>query len=349
MVAGGLGCSSRSLTPTDPTRPSDASTRPSDAARPSDASKKPIDAATRPVDASMGRLDASTRPFDAGIDASLDCGCQVGADGVMHMSWSCLQTYYGGATNVLRWCGSPGSLVATCGLVVYSYRDNNGLLEEFVYDESSGLQVGGHYETNIQYYAWACPDQDISALKVEGGTFPASSCTTSTPCGCGADGRSIACPPPADAGTSSWDAAACDCRIGADGVLRMSWDCFCAAYGCGNPEQGWCGGPGQWTTGCGLDVYTWDRFGETQIYVYDKSGTQVGTQMQTGGAGFFECPTDPTLQSATVAGGMFPAASCATSVCPCDPVPGGGVGHTFTCPGSDGGSSDAAQDHSIAH
>ena len=125
----------------------------------------------------------------------------------------------------------------------------------------------------------------------------------------------------------------------------MSWDCFCAAYGCGNPRDGWCGGPGQWTSGCGLDVYTYDRLGLPQIYVYDQSGTQVGTEMTVGGASFFECPTDPTLKSPIVAGGMFPAASCATAVCSCDEQPGGGLIGTYTGPASDGGARvDAAAD-----
>jgi hypothetical protein len=297
----------------------------------------------RPFDASM--RDASVRPVDANLDAQPSCNCMVGGDGVMHMSWSCFQTLLGGPTNVARFCGAPGSLASACGLVVYTYYDDNGLLQEYVYDDSTGWQVGGHYEVNTQYYAWACPDQPtLTAMKVEGGTFPASSCTTTTPCGCAADGKSVACPPPPDAGANPWDAGACDCRIGADGVLRMSWDCFCAAYGCENPELGWCGSPGQWTTGCGLDVFTYDRLGKNQIYVYDQTGTEVGTQMQVGGASFFECPTDPTLKSPTVAGGTFPSSSCASVVCPCDPVPGGGVAHTFTCPASDGGARDAAAD-----
>ena len=137
------------------------------------------------------------------------------------------------------------------------------------------------------------------------------------------------------------DATDCGCRIGSDGVLRMSWGCFCTSYGCGNPWLGWCGAPGQWTSGCGLDVFTYDRLGLTQIYVYDQTGTQVGTQLQNSGVAF-ECPTDPTLTSLTVAGGMFPGAACPATVCPCN------ADRTFTCPAPDlgispdGGTHDAA-------
>jgi hypothetical protein len=66
--------------------------------------------------------------------------------------------------------------------------------------------------------------------------------------------------------------------------------------------------------------------------------------MQNGGTNFFECPTDPTLQSPTVAGGTFPAASCATTVCPCDHDSSGSFTGAFTCPASDAGSRDAAAD-----
>jgi hypothetical protein len=335
MVVGGFGCSSRSLTDAGPLRTIDASTRPIDA------SSRPADAA-RAGDASHP-VDASPRASDAGLDTRLACDCQLGGDGVMHMSWSCFEAYVG-TRNVLQFCGAPGALTSACGLVDYTFYDENGLLQEYVYDESSGEQVGGHYATNIPYYAYKCPDQTISALMVESGIFPASSCTTRTACGCTADGRSLACPPP-DAGASPWDAGACDCRIDSDGVLRMSWDCFSPGFVSGSPESGWCGAPGQWTRGCGLDVFTWDRLGLMQIDVYDQTGTEVGTQIQDPGANFFQCPTDPTLKSATVASGMFPAASCATTVCPCDLNPSGGIIGTFTCPTPDGGAHrDAAGD-----
>jgi hypothetical protein len=318
------------------TRPLDGSMRVIDAStRPLDGSTRPLDGSTRSFDALMRLGDASSRPLDAGPDTGLGCNCRVGADGVLRMSWSCFQTSVG-TKNVLQFCGAPGALTSACDLVVYTFYDGNGLLQQYVYDETSSVQVGGHYES--EYTPFACPDQNLSARKVESGTFADSSCTTRTACGCNAEGRSLACPPP-DAGASPWDAGACGCRIDDHGVLRMSWDCFCASYSCGNPWHGWCGAPGQWTTGCGLDVFTYDNLGLNQIFVYDQTGTQVGTQMQNGGTNFFECPTDPTLQSATVAGGTFPAATCATAVCACD-----SSGGTFTCPASDAGSSDAAAD-----
>ena len=179
MVVGAFGCSSSPLTDTGPLRTIDASTRPIDAARLADAYSHPI--------------DASPRASDAGLDTRLGCHCQLGGDGVMHMSWSCFETYIG-TRNVLQFCDAPGALSSACGLVDYTFYDGNGLLQEYVYDESSGEQVGGHYATNNPYYAYDCPDQTIRALKVESGIFPASSCTTRTACGCTADGRSLACP-----------------------------------------------------------------------------------------------------------------------------------------------------------
>ena len=133
----------------------------------------------------------------------------------------------------------------------------------------------------------------------------------------------------------SFDAAACDCQIGADGVLRMSWDCFSTSYGNGSPELGWCGAPGQWTSACGLDVFSYDDRGLTQLFVYDKSGTEVGTQFANSSVGYV-CPSDPTLTASKVAGGQFPDAACATVVCPCN------SDRTFTCPAPDAGISAGA-------
>jgi hypothetical protein len=138
------------------------------------------------------------------------------------------------------------------------------------------------------------------------------------------------------------DATDCGCRIGSDGVMRMSWACFCSSFGCGNPWLGWCGSPGQWTSGCGLDVFTYDELGLLQIYTYDRTGTQVGTQLQNSDVAFV-CPSDWTLTSLTIAAGMFPDAACPTVVCPCD-----SADRAFTCPAPglgislDAGTQDAA-------
>ena len=131
------------------------------------------------------------------------------------------------------------------------------------------------------------------------------------------------------------DAAACDCQIGADGVLRMSWDCFYTVYGNGSPERGLCGIPGQGTSGCGLDVFSYEDLGQSQLLVYDKSGTEVGTQLANAGGGYF-CPSDLTLTASKVAGGQFPDAACATVVCSCN------SDSTFTCPAPDAGISPDA-------
>jgi hypothetical protein len=105
----------------------------------------------------------------------------------------------------------------------------------------------------------------------------------------------------------------------------MSWPCFLETFGSGSPELGWCGSPGQWTSGCGLDVFTYDRSGLLQLFAYDKSGSNVGVQYENSDVAFV-CPFDPTLTALKLAAGMFPASTCATSVCTCN------ADRTFTCP-----------------
>jgi hypothetical protein len=151
-----------------------------------------------------------------------------------------------------------------------------------------------------------------------------------------------------DGSTPPYDASACDCRIGADGVLRMSWACFNANYGNGSRASGWCGAPGQWTSACGLDVFTYDQVGQAQLFVYDQSGNQVGVQFSSASGPGYVCPTDPTLTAMKVAGGMFPASSCPVTACSCDHDASGAFTGTFTCPASDAGTADAGGSHDAA-
>jgi hypothetical protein len=315
LVALMLGCSSRSLAPTGP--------------------------------GPTG--DASTRPPDGGTHDAGGCGCQIGNDGVMRMSWSCFVASYGVNDSVSGWCGSPGGWSSACGLDVFTYENQYGLLNRYVYD-GSGLQVGAHYE-NLDT-PFACPDSLLQSLKVESGTLPSASCTA-VPCACNFDrgDGSFTCPAAADASVwqdaasrsdaaaPTFDAASCDCHIDANGVLRMSYACFCSGYGCEQPELAWCGGDGQWTSACGLNVYTLLRYGGLpQTFVYDQNGTEVGVGYQNG-ATKYVCPVDPTLQADKIAGGTFPDSACAVVACTCN------ADGTFTCPTPDAGARvDAAAD-----
>jgi hypothetical protein len=108
----------------------------------------------------------------------------------------------------------------------------------------------------------------------------------------------------------------------------MSLGCFCSGYGCGQPELGWCGGDGQWTSACGLNAFTVVRSGLPQTFVYDESGTEVGVRYESSD-GAYVCPADPSLQAKKIAGGSFPDSSCAAAVCSCN------ADGTFTCPAPD--------------
>jgi hypothetical protein len=142
---------------------------------------------------------------------------------------------------------------------------------------------------------------------------------------------------PVDASTttSPQDAGDCQCVLGADGVLRMSWDCFTTYFGGGAAMSGWCGGPGGWITSCGLDVFKLDRDNAAipdDEWAYDPSGNLVGQQIAETSP-VFVCPTAPTLWPAAtvVAAGQFPASGCAVSDCTC------GDAGAVSCPVPDAG------------
>ncbi len=137
--------------------------------------------------------------------------------------------------------------------------------------------------------------------------------------------------------TPPQDAGACQCVIGADGVLRMSWDCFSTNYENGAPMSGWCGngGPGGWVSSCGLEIFKLNRDDPTipdDEWVYDATGTTVGQQIAELDP-VFVCPSDPNLRAAVVAGGQFPPSGCAVTDCTC------GDAGAVTCPVPDGGGS----------
>ena len=144
-------------------------------------------------------------------------------------------------------------------------------------------------------------------------------------------------PPAADASTTAppVDGGDCGCVIGADGVLRMSWDCFSTNYGNGAPMSQWCGGPGGWVSSCGLEIFKLNRDDPAipdDEWVYDATGATVGQQIAEA-TPVFVCPSDLSLKAAVVAGGQFPPSGCAVTDCTC------GDAGAITCPGLDGGGS----------
>jgi hypothetical protein len=153
-----------------------------------------FDASMRPLDATSNDPPTTYTPSDAA-----GCGCQLGSDGVLRVSWSCFQKRFSTSPK-MGWCGSPGGWTSACGLDVFTYDNPDGLQEKFVYDQS-GVQVGAHYQ-NIDV-PFACPDSLLESLTVESGTLPASTCA-STPCTCNFDrgDGSFTCPPPLDAGAA---------------------------------------------------------------------------------------------------------------------------------------------------
>jgi hypothetical protein len=113
------------------------------------------------------------------------------------------------------------------------------------------------------------------------------------------------------------DPAACGCRI--EGyTLVMSWDCYCQQYGCSSTTVPTCWGYGQVTNGCGLTEFSILTIGGPERWVYDQTGTLVGAQIGTD-AGYYSCPTDPSLQSSSVRAGQFPDTCDSALTCQCNP------------------------------
>src|SRR5580698_316785 len=84
--------------------------------------------------------------------------------------------------------------------------------------------------------------------------------------------------PPVDARALSLDAGGCQCLLGSDHFLRMSWACLCANYGdlCSSSEAAFCDSNVGWTKGCGLDLYTGLTLGGSDVWVFDhQSGAVV--------------------------------------------------------------------------
>ena len=138
----------------------------------------------------------------------------------------------------------------------------------------------------------------------------------------------MGCPtgPTSDAGTQdSGSTPSCDCAVNGNS-LTVSWECFCAKYGCEGQPAATCPGPYDTTSlACGLRVETRYPGGVTRVF--DATGVQVGGAI-TPDIGPTVCPDDASLTGGAVSAGVFPDAGCAVTTCDC--IDGG-----VACPGVD--------------
>jgi hypothetical protein len=134
------------------------------------------------------------------------------------------------------------------------------------------------------------------------------------------------------AGGQTFDASACGCTISGDGgaqILTVSWDCFCATYGCApaNSCADISGFGVERTTypTCGLTTYSIDPAGGPEMWVYDAAGAEVGAQLSSDDS-FFYCPSDHTLSAFRLRAGQFPDSTCQGQRCECTAAAAGGAG-----------------------
>jgi hypothetical protein len=133
------------------------------------------------------------------------------------------------------------------------------------------------------------------------------------------------------------DAADCGCVFEGDAfTLRVSWECFCAKWGCAATKPACSQGleKRKGYASCGLVTDTLDHIGGPSISVWDSSGALVGKQIASDTT-TYACPSDPSVMGNRVRAGRFPEASCEAVACTC--VDGGS-----SCPVPDGGGLDTA-------
>lgn len=135
--------------------------------------------------------------------------------------------------------------------------------------------------------------------------------------GCG--GRALE-PGPDGGSDGPADAAACGCGLEADAglspTLTMSWDCYCATFGCERgPGSAVCAA-GHFFSACGLEFFTIETAGGPETWVFDASGALVGAELGSDSSEY-SCPSDPSVRSYRLRAGRFPDPSCAMVECPC--------------------------------
>jgi hypothetical protein len=249
-----------------------------------------------------GCSSESLRAGDGGGDHPVTgdpaaCGCQVDGPNLT-ISWSCFCAQHDCSSQPRVQCTGSGRVTSGCGLVDISLETIGGP-EQWVYDDSGNL-VGEQLATDDGQFA--CPtDPSMVGFTLRAGQFP-DTCDNVISTGC-----------TVDAGAAN-DPAACGCQV-TDGILTMSWACYCQQYSCTQPEPH-CGAYGQWTRGCGLDEYAVLTIGGPERWVYDPSGHLVGAQQSTD-AGYFRCPTDPSMTGSSVRAGQFADTCDSRTVCQC--------------------------------
>jgi hypothetical protein len=140
--------------------------------------------------------------------------------------------------------------------------------------------------------------------------------------------------PIADGGGSdqSQDVGDCHCSVDQDGFLVMSWDCYCAKWGCDDGLACLFGDERTDYPACGLTVLSRQSFGVTSS-VYDSSGALVGQTIQSDTTPY-ACPSNSALTAARVRAGQAPASGCVGIACgacttvafPCASAADGGPG-----------------------
>jgi hypothetical protein len=258
------------------------------------------------------------------------CGCRIegqGGDEALVMSWGCFCENFSCTFEAYACETAPRTSHPACGMTVAAFVGFGGL-EKWVYDQS-GTIVGRQMTSDTALFT--CPgDPELKALQVRAGRFPEPSCM-GVSCGC-ANGAAR-CESP-DGG------AACDCSLQfvPHQQLAMSWDCFCARFGC-DREQVLQARPACESDqridypDCGLTrLAGGPSFGLVDP-VFDSSGQLVGLSASSDSSSY-SCPSDPGLKANSARGGRYPEPACRAVACePCYTGP-------FPCPSRDAGARD---------
>jgi hypothetical protein len=116
------------------------------------------------------------------------------------------------------------------------------------------------------------------------------------------------------------DAAACGCSVDSDYVLTVSWECYCARWGCTAKGQPACNEgftQVQVYAACDLTVTRLDIGGYGPwLWAFDSTGQLVGRQ-QSADIGYYECPSDPSLRGGILRAGRLPDSTCEEMACSC--------------------------------
>ena len=223
------------------------------------------------------------------------CGCSVEGDTLTY-SWDCFcATHDCTAPEPQALCGLYPPTVA-CGLRTDQFQNIGGTnLRVF----ENGVLVGAQLRDDTP--SFACPDDSsMVGSTLRAGTFADAGCAVTT-CDC-VDGG-VACPAPPSCGCQS------------DGlVMTMSWECFCAKYGCDQRPTTTCGALQQASLVCGQRVD--DVYPPQRLIVFDDAGVAIGGEVHTDTTDLV-CPDDASIHGSVARAGFILAQSCTKVVCDC--------------------------------